>query len=244
VQTKRALLLIEFLTNIEQQRKLAQQTGRIPANPQVRIDRRVSPAVAGFVEQSKSVAPLLLIPQTFDAIAMGQDAYVQTLEGMLTSVEAANRLTEHVNSKFGYESLPASLLATACPIGGYIEIWHSWSGPDADALAQVGALYEERCPESRVTFTAYGPDELLDRYQEAVRNGEGPDLCLLHANALAPLIDEGLVEDMSHLIEPDFLQRYAPAVPDALRRNTNLYGLPLTIDTMALYYNSKLVEEP
>ncbi|MCB0082475.1 MAG: extracellular solute-binding protein, partial [Caldilineaceae bacterium] len=244
VQTKRALLLIEFLTNIEQQRKLAQQTGRIPANPQVRIDRRVSPAVAGFVEQSKSVAPLLLITQTFDAIAMGQDAYVQTLEGMLTSVEAANRLTEHVNSKFGYESLPASLLATACPIGGYIEIWHSWSGPDADALTQVGALYEERCPESRVTFTAYGPDELLDRYQEAVRNGEGPDLCLLHANALAPLIDEGLVEDMSHLIEPDFLQRYAPAVPDALRRNTNLYGLPLTIDTMALYYNSKLVEEP
>lgn len=244
VQTKRALLLIEFLTNIEQQRKLAQQTGRIPANPQVRIDRRVSPAVAGFVEQSKSVAPLLLIPQTFDAIAMGQDAYVQTLEGMLTSVEAANRLTEHVNSKFGFESLPANLLATACPIGGFIEIWHSWSGPDADALAQVGKFYAARCPESRVTFTAYAADELLDRYQEAVRNGEGPDLCLLPANALAPLIDEGLVEDLSHLIEPDFLQRYAPAVPDALRRNTNLYGLPLTIDTMALYYNSMLIEEP
>ena len=66
VQTKRALLLIEFLTNIEQQRKLAQQTGRIPANPQVRIDRRVSPAVAGFVEQSKSVAPLLLIPAVLE----------------------------------------------------------------------------------------------------------------------------------------------------------------------------------
>lgn len=244
VQTKRALLLIEFLTNIEQQRKLAQQTGRIPANPQVRIDRRVSPAVAGFVEQSKSVAPLLLIPQTFDAIVMGQDAYVQTLEGMLGSVEAANRLTEHVNSKYGFETLPRGLLATACPIGGYLEIWHAWSGQDAEALTQIGALYEARCPQSRVTFVAFAPDELMAHYQEAVRNGEGPDLALFSERALSTLIDNGLVQEISHLIEPSFLQRYAPAVPDAMRRNSNLYGLPLTIDTMALYYNAERVEEP
>ena len=55
------MLLIEFLGNVEQQQRLALQTGRVPVNPQARISRRISPAVSGFVEQSKTANPLLLM---------------------------------------------------------------------------------------------------------------------------------------------------------------------------------------
>ena len=57
------LLKKEVISYTEQQRKLAQETARIPANPRVRIDRRITPAVAALVEQSKTATPLRLLPQ-------------------------------------------------------------------------------------------------------------------------------------------------------------------------------------
>ena len=243
-QALHALRLAEFLTNLEQQRKLAQLAGRVPANPHARIDRRVASAVAGFVEQSKTAVPLLLLPQMADAITLGEEAYVQALEGLKTPVEVAAALTQEVNDKYGIDT--RELVETVdCQAGvGRVNIWHAWPQAESDALTQLGALFQERCPGTWITLTALPAAELVASYEEAVRSGEGPDLLLVSSEFSTQLASAELVADLSELVAPGFLQRYIPSVPDTLRYQSDLYGLPVTLDTLALYYNASMVTEP
>jgi len=97
-QTAVALELVRFLTNEAQQTKLARQAGRVPANARVRIDPRVSPAVAGFMAQTKTAVPLPSTPSGGQALFQGDLIYVQTLEGVLEPAEAAKELVTQFNS--------------------------------------------------------------------------------------------------------------------------------------------------
>jgi maltose-binding protein MalE len=97
-QTAVALELARFLTNEAQQTKLARQAGRIPANALVRIDPRVFPAVAGFIDQTKTAVPLPLTPSGGQALVQGDLTYVQTLEGILEPADAAQILVNQFNN--------------------------------------------------------------------------------------------------------------------------------------------------
>ena len=242
-QTERAMLLIEFLGNVEQQRRLALQTGRVPVNPQARINRRISPAVAGFVEQSKTANPLLLLPQIFDVIEVGEEIYLQALEGLVTSSDAARELTEAVNDTYGLDTVEVTPVVLCNSVGDF-EVWHAWPEPEAIALVQIGRQYSEYCPRVSITFTAIEREDLFRRYRQAVQDGQGPDLLLISSEYTTRLAAAELVSNISDRIEPDFLQRYIPNVPEAMRIDGSPYGLPVSVDTMALYYNDLLVEDP
>ncbi|MBV7338688.1 extracellular solute-binding protein, partial [Chloroflexi bacterium TSY] len=242
-QTQRALLLIHFLTNVEQQRKLAQSTGRVPANAQVRIDRRVSPAVAGFVEQSKTAVPLRLIPQVADAVQFGEEAYIQVLEGLSDSTNAANQLTARVNQIYGFDTIEI-VRDEPCEMAGDLAVWHSWGDEHAVALDKVSASYMQRCPDTTITLTSFSEDELIQNYEEVVRNGEGPELLLTSNSIAIQLASNELLHDIGNLVDPGFLQRYIPTAPDALRYEGRLFGIPISVNTSALYYNKELVDAP
>ncbi len=242
-QTERAMLLLAFLGNVEQQRKLAQETGRIPANPQARIDRRISPAVAGFIDQSKTAIPMLLLPQIFGAIEQGQESYLQALQGLVAPGEAAYALTAAVNDAYDLEYVAATD-DPVCDAKAIIDIWHAWPEDEARLLQRVGRDFTAHCPQVTFAFTSFDPDDLFARYRQALQEGQGPDLLLISSEFTTRLASAGLVADITDQIEPEFLQRYLPEVPMALRFDGSLYGLPLTMETMALYYNDYLVDEP
>ena len=243
-QSTRAMLLAQFLTNVEQQRKMAQLAGRIPANPRVRIDRRVSPAVAGFVEQSKTAVPLLLIPQMSDAIEFGEETYVQTLEGLSPAVDAVNLLTAQINERYGMDTIALLEESERCAFSGSIDLWHGWPQEREEVLHQIGENFTAFCPDATILFTPIQAEELQSRYEEAVRAGAGPDLLLISSESATQLASADLVSNISELIEPSFLQRYVPTVPDTMRYEGKLFGLPIVVDTLVLYYNADMVEEP
>ncbi len=105
--TELALQVAKFLTNDQQQTKLALSTeAQIPANIQVKIDNRLSPAVAALVAQSKTAIPIPLdhLEQAVAAAVVYGDAYyTRVLEGELEAGEAATELTRIVNRQFGFE---------------------------------------------------------------------------------------------------------------------------------------------
>lgn len=241
-QAERARLLVQFLTNPEQQRKLARDTGRIPANAQVRIDRRITPAVASFVEQSKTAVPLRLSPPIFETINRGRDTYVQVLEGLTSPAEAALALTEAVNESQGMETL-ALVTEVSCESVGTVEVWHSWPESQTPALEEVAAAYHQLCPGLSVVYRSFLPSELFANYRKAVVEGGGPDLLLTSSDQTAQLVQADLIQDISDSLSPEFQQRYIPAAPDTVRVGSRLYGLPIALDTFALYFNAYLVSE-
>jgi len=105
-QTEQALLLAQFLTNAEQQTKLAQQIGKVPVHIQARneVDPRLSPIVAAFVVQTKTAVAVPNIPQLFTVMTYGGEAYDQVLEGVLEPRKAADQLVKRVKAMSAWSS--------------------------------------------------------------------------------------------------------------------------------------------
>jgi arabinogalactan oligomer/maltooligosaccharide transport system substrate-binding protein len=73
---------------------------------------------------------------------------------------------------------------------------------------------------------------------------QGPDLLITDQQFVVNLITAGLVSDLTNLVEPAFLQRYVPGAQETMSYKGKLYGLPVTMESMAMYYNKKLVTDP
>lgn len=162
------------------------------------------------------------------------------------------------------------LLLTACQAGqtnsdvitNRIWVWHAWDENEAQVLTEVVNLYSELHPDTRVIVRPAISDDalrafqqerlndalsredlLLAEYLEAARRGTGPDLLIGSSDWTRQLADAGLIRDLNQyadLSTRDFL----PGTVETLRYRDRLYGLPLSLETSALFYNTKLVDTP
>ncbi|MEM7126637.1 MAG: extracellular solute-binding protein [Chloroflexota bacterium] len=250
-QNRRALLLAEFLTNVEQQRKLAQLAGRVPAHSRVRIDRRISPAVAGFVEQSKTAVPFRLLPQLFDVVEQGDDAYMQTLEGLVDASIAIERLTADVNTLHNLQIddrlAQIGQNQVRCPADEkqILTVWHSWKSINSEVLHQLADRFNHACHLAQIALKYVRDDELFLQVQKEAEseNGAPPDLLLVEHQQIRLLHEAGLARPLDDLIDSSFMQRYPPAVSTAMRYENELYGLPMTMNMPVLFYNPTLTDE-
>ena len=98
--TKLALQLASFLTNVEQQTKLALETeSLIPSNSQVKLDRRLSPIQAVLLAQSKTAVSVSLdYVYEFDNAEeiYGNLYYNLVIAGEMEPLEAAEELTQKI----------------------------------------------------------------------------------------------------------------------------------------------------
>lgn len=98
--TKLALQLASFLTNVEQQTKLALETeSLIPANSQVELDHRLSPIQAVLLAQSKiAIAASLDYVYDFDNAdeIYGELYYSLVMAGEMSSQEAADKFSQQI----------------------------------------------------------------------------------------------------------------------------------------------------
>ncbi|MGK7875224.1 MAG: extracellular solute-binding protein [Xenococcaceae cyanobacterium] len=109
--TKLALQLAQFLTNVEQQTKLALQTeSLIPVNSNVKIDERLSPIQAVLFTQSKTAVAVSLDYMSLrggTGREYGNRFYNRVIEGEMTPREAASefkQLWEKLNQKIDRQS--------------------------------------------------------------------------------------------------------------------------------------------
>ena len=104
--TDLAVHVAKFLTNVQQQTRLAVETeSHIPANAQVRIDERLSPIVAALVTQSKTAVaiPLDFTAQADALFEYAEILYNRVMEGEMEPRDAAVELTQKINRELGFE---------------------------------------------------------------------------------------------------------------------------------------------
>ncbi|MDM8527309.1 extracellular solute-binding protein [Anaerolineales bacterium HSG24] len=244
--TELALRLARFLTNIDQQRELALETGELPVHKRVRIDPRVSLVVSEMIAQSRTSVPITLdnIPKLRDLEESGDELYQQVLSGEIAGGGAATLLTQEINTKYGFEALPTAE-EFACVAGDTIEVWHSWPQIERAILDEIKDNYLNLCPNSTIRIIATETDEELYRkYSEAALDKQGPDLIIATNQWIPSLTTDGLVQNIDDMMDPEFLQRYIPQVEQSMRYDGDLHGLPVSIDLMGLYYNTDRVKDP
>lgn len=132
---------------------------------------------------------------------------------------------------------------TPVPPSGELTVWHSWAQRDGDALERILQDFRQRYPGIRVETLFVSQNDLLQSYAQAVSDGGGPDIVLAPNWWLDELKTLGVI---SSLEDPNFAAATAsvlPAATDNLRIDGRLYGMPITYEIVAMFYNKSLVPE-
>lgn len=244
-QAALALALADYLTNAEQGARLMREANRVPANSRVRVDQQAFPALAGFAAQARTAVAAPQQPQMAALAAQGEDMVRGVLAGTIEVSEAAVQLAQRVNEQFDFAPRAAATAQVVCDVSGTVRLWHGWRDEAQAALRQVTADFMAQCPQVNVELRQFGPGALL----AALLEGEGtaaaaPDLILGPSDWVWQLVDAERITPLDGAVENELLQRFVPAAQNTLRVDGDLYGLPLSLNLVALYYNAGMVADP
>ena len=167
-------------------------------------------------------------------------------------------------SGFGCKGLSKEQQAATKPID--LEYWTVYD--DVEELNTQIASYVATRPYLKVTVRQLRADELYDRLTEALSEDKGPDLISVHARDLKKFqsklasmppsfVDTTVVNQKNIVGQVETIVNTRPvALPTAFQIDreflqtvkkdviidNKIYGLPLSLDTMAIYYNKDLLD--
>ncbi len=130
---------------------------------------------------------------------------------------------------------------TADATSGELVLWHAWAQTDGDALAAILDAAQRAYPDLTVETLFVANDDLPQAYADAVAADGGPDLLLAPNWWLDDLAARDALLPIGDLVAAETLADYAPAALDNLSAGGTLYGLPLSVETVALFYNQSLL---
>lgn len=124
-----------------------------------------------------------------------------------------------------------------------ITIWHSWIDSEADLLDAWVEDFEAQSDIAVETrFIQF--DDLRNTYTNAVSTGEGPDLIIGQADWAGGESSAGTILPISDLIAGTQLEaNLTEAAWDLMAVQGERYGVPVTLDGVALYYNTDFIDE-
>ncbi len=121
-----------------------------------------------------------------------------------------------------------------------ITYWGLWE--DDKVMQGVISDFERQNPNIKVNYSKQDIKQYRERLLTRINNGTGPDLFRFH-NTWYPMLSSVLLPLPNDVISKDnFKQFYYPVAQKDLIRNGAIYGLPLEIDTLALYINTQMLQ--
>jgi multiple sugar transport system substrate-binding protein len=113
--------------------------------------------------------------------------------------------------------------------------WGLWE--DSNVMQSTISDFEKNNPSIKVNYVKQDSKQYRERLLARMDNGTGPDIFRFH-NTWYPMLAKVLIPIPTDVItSKDFKSLYYPATQKDLLRNGAIYGIPLEIDTLALYVN-------
>ncbi|MFO0750299.1 MAG: extracellular solute-binding protein [Myxococcota bacterium] len=137
-------------------------------------------------------------------------------------------------------------VAPPAPTGPATEVtlWHAYRAGEAEAFEKAIADYNASQSEVVIKPQAVPYDAFVDKITITVPQGQGPDLFIFAHNMVGPWVDKGVLEPLSGKVDGEFLKQFLPDSVRALVYQKNLYGLPLAMKSLVMFYNKKLLPNP
>ncbi len=130
--------------------------------------------------------------------------------------------------KFKFKNIPPSEL----------EVWGVFD--DSDAITPLIQAFTSKNPNVTITYRKKSVQNYEDELVRAFAAGKGPDIFMTH-NTWTPKFRDLLAPVTSDIFSiNDFRKRFVDVVQKDFTFEENIYGIPLYVDTLALYYNIDL----
>lgn len=142
-------------------------------------------------------------------------------------------------------------------VGGFI-VWRIPKTPDSvslsfwgvfddsDVYANLIARFKEQYPWITISYKKFAYEEYEQALFDAWSLGQGPDLFMIH-NTWLPKYQDRLYpypqSKNSPLNTESFKNVFVPVVQSDFLRQGQIYGIPLYVDSLALYYNEDIFQK-
>jgi arabinogalactan oligomer / maltooligosaccharide transport system substrate-binding protein len=133
---------------------------------------------------------------------------------------------------------------TQSPGGGVtLLLWHGWGGAGRLALSRLVDHFNERHPNGRVLLQTMPLATLANDLRTAVAAGGGPHIVLIPNSWVGGLAAAGALRPLDDIVAQPELDTLLPSTVGGARAPgrdgaAHLYGVPISFDTLALYYNT------
>lgn len=121
-----------------------------------------------------------------------------------------------------------------------LSYWGLWE--DKNIFAPIISDFERKNPNIKIDFTKEDPKQYRERLITRINNGTGPDIFRFH-NSWLPEVKTILLPLPQEAISKDeFQKNYYPVSVKDLTQNGAIYGIPLGVDTIALFTNTEILK--
>lgn len=142
------------------------------------------------------------------------------------------------------------MLALPFILATKLVVWHAYTGGEEQALEQVVQKWnaaQEHAGNNPTLVEAvsipYG--SMADKLQAAIPRGHGPDVFIFAHDLVGQWVRQGLLRKVDDLIHVSgTLSPLVPGSAGPLTQGGALWGLPLSLKSLALFYRTDLVAEP
>jgi len=127
---------------------------------------------------------------------------------------------------------------------GTIDYW-LWDANQQPAYQKCADAFRQENPDLTVKITQRGWDDYWATLTTGFQSGEAPDVFTDHLSKYPEFIENGVLMPLEDAIEGDIdTSIYSPGLADLwVGQDGKRYGLPKDWDTVALFYNKKMVKD-
>lgn len=174
--------------------------------------------------------PNVIVPQAPPPAVAGGGSLARRILTLVVGISALVLLI--LGGRFGWRMVSGPQEVT-------LTYWGLWEN---DAI--VGSLiadFEAKNPKIKVQYIKQSPKQYRERLQSAINRGEGPDIFRFH-NTWVPMLQAQLAPvPKTVMTTDDFSNTFYSAAVSDLVAGSKIYGLPLMVDGLGLYYNEDLL---
>lgn len=118
--------------------------------------------------------------------------------------------------------------------------WGLWE--DERVVKPILDDFHKQNPKITVKYIKQDPKQYREKLQTRIKNGTGPDIFRFH-NTWVPMLAADLLPLSTDVMSPvEFKKTYYPVMQKDLTQNGAIYGIPMGVDTLALFVNTELLD--
>ena len=128
-----------------------------------------------------------------------------------------------------------------------LRVWDQFTEPiQSETVDQIYAAFTEANPNITIVREAFDTDQMRETINTALSSGTGPDIIFYDAGPgyAGVLANAGLVAPLDQYADQyGWRDRIAPSSVQATSIGDQLFGLPLQVDLIGMYYNQDLIDQ-
>lgn len=139
------------------------------------------------------------------------------------------------------------LQSTAAQDQVELRVWDQFTTPvESDAVDAIYKGFTDQHPNIKIVREVFSTDQMRQTVNTAISSGTGPDIIFYDAGPgyAGVLADAGLLQPLDAWADQyGWQDRIAPQSLEATTIDGKIYGLPLQVDLIGMFYNKTLMDQ-